>query len=61
MVRNQPQPLAWMAQFDVNIQGILHGLPHHHEKHLTKYDPDKVIFVEYHINNFYLLLRIMNV
>lgn len=36
-------------------------LPHFPEKFLIKFDPDKPTTAKYHINNFYLLLRLLDV
>ena len=50
-----------MAQSPLGIQGPLHDMPWHPEKHLPKFDPEKGTLAEDHINNFYLSLYMMRV
>lgn len=46
------QNLDYMTQGPLALLGVLHKMSRHPEKLLTKYDPDKVVKVEDHLDNF---------
>jgi len=52
----EDQDLDWMSQGPLTLPGILHKMPRHLEKLLMKYDLDKSINAEDHLDNFYLHL-----
>ena len=51
------QNLEWMTKGPLALQGSLHKMPRHAGKFLMKYDPDKVVKVEDHLDTFYLHLQ----
>ena len=57
MAHNQP----WFTQDAVAIPGDFHDFPKSLEKFLPKCDPEKNAFPKDHINNFMLLIHLMNV
>jgi hypothetical protein len=61
MAGNQNVIPTWMSQGALNIPGQMHDLPKHPERLLPKFDPDKSCSPEYHINNFYLAIHLLDV
>lgn len=55
------QNLEWMAWGPLALPDILHKLLRHTEKLLTKYDPDRAVKTEDHLNMFYLHLQTLEV
>ena len=56
---NQPPnppnpPLAWKARSPLNLTPPLHGLPQAFEKLLPKFYPNEKVFVDDHLQSFYL-------
>ena len=58
---NRVQPLAWMAQSPLGIQGPLHDMARYTKKHLPNFDHKRGTLDEDHIINFYLSLQMMRV
>ena len=57
---NQPNPPpAWRARTPLNLDTPLHALPQNAEKDLPKFDPEKGISVDDHLQSFYLDLEIL--
>lgn len=50
-----------MIQGKLALSGVLHKVPRHPEKLLTKYDLDKVAKEEDHLDKFYLHLQMLEV
>lgn len=50
-----------MTQGPLALPSVLHKMPRHTEKLLTKYDPHKKAKVEYHLDTFYLHLQALEV
>ena len=53
--------MDWMTQGPLELSGVLHKMLRHVEKLLTKYDPDKIVKVEDHLDNFYLHMKTLDV
>ena len=53
--------LDWMTQGPLKFLGVLHKMPRHSEKLLTKYDPDKTMKVEDHLEKIYVHLQTLEV
>lgn len=53
--------LDWMDQGPLSLSCNLHYLPKHPKTLLTKYDPDKKVKDEDHIDDFNLHLRMLQV
>ena len=59
---NQPPnppnpPHAWKARSPLNLAPPLHDLPQAFEKMLPKFDPSENIFVDDHLQRFYLAIE----
>lgn len=50
-----------MTQSPLAFLGVLHKMPRHPEKLLTKYDPKKAAKEEDHLDNVYLHLQMLEV
>ena len=58
MAGNQPNPLpAWRARSPLNLTHPLHNLPQAFDKLLPKFEPEVGIFVDDHLQSFYLALE----
>lgn len=55
------QNMDWMTQGLLALSGVLHKMPRHSEKILKKYDHNKRVKVEYHLDKFYLHLQTLEV
>ena len=53
----EDQNMDSMTQGPLTILGVLHKMKKHSEKLLTKYDPDNMVKVEDHLENFYLHMK----
>ena len=51
------QKLGLMTQVSLTILGVLHKMPRHSENLLKKYDLDKTMKAKYHLDNFYLHMK----
>ena len=55
---NQPNPPpTWRARTPLNVDAPLHALPQNPKKELHKFDPEKSISVDDHLQSFYLALE----
>lgn len=53
--------LDWISPGPLSLLSASHKIPRHSKHLLTKYDPDKVVKVEDHQDNFYLHLQTLEV
>ena len=52
-----PPPLAWRDRSPLNLTPLLHAMPHNFDKSLPKFEPNEGIFVDDHLQSFYLALE----
>ena len=52
---------SWLTIDVISIPGTSHPFPKHPEKFLLKYDPDDGVLPKYHIKQFMIALKLMNV
>ena len=53
--------IPWLVVDALGIPKNLHPLPRHHVKVLSKFNPDKKLPIEDHVNKFMLALILLNV
>jgi len=61
MENNQNKNQPWLSKDDVAFLGKKHNLHKHLEKPLPKYDLYLSRPLEYHIKNFILVIKLMNI
>ena len=52
-----PPPPTWRAISPLNLTPPLHAMPHNFDKSLPKFEPNEGIFVDDHLQSFYLALE----
>lgn len=55
------QDLDWMSHGPLSLLDNLHRMPKHLEKLLSKFDPDKKVKVDDHLDDLYMHLRMLYV